>query len=109
MVRGRIVVFQTLFEKQGQKIARYIRIYSPKNSETFKNKVLIKINTIKQNPHLFPSEKYLYTKQGLYRFALIMKSWKIIYKVTNSKLTFLGIIHTAQHPREIKNLRTKLT
>jgi len=108
MVKSRTVIFQNIFEKQGHNIVKYIRIKSPQNAEKFKKQVLLKTEAIKQNPKLFPTEKYLYTKRGLYRFSLVMKSWKIIYKITNSKIVFLGIIHTAQHPREIKNLRTPL-
>ena len=108
MVKSRTIIFQEQFEKQGRNIVNYIRINSLQNSVKFKKQILLKIEAIKQNPKLFPTERYLYTKKGLYRFSIIMKSWKIIYKVTNSKLIFLGIIHTAQHPRKIKNLRTSL-
>ena len=108
MVKSRNIIFLNRFEKQGHNIVKYIRIKSPQNAEKFKRQILLQIEAIKQNPKLFPKEKYLYTKRGLYRFSLVMKSWKIIYKVTNSKIIFLGIIHTAQHPSKIKKLRTKL-
>jgi len=59
MVKSRNVIFQKKFEKQGHNIVKYIRIKSPQNAENFKKQVLLKIEAIKQNPKLFPTEKYL--------------------------------------------------
>ncbi|NPA45459.1 MAG: type II toxin-antitoxin system RelE/ParE family toxin [Chlorobi bacterium] len=101
-------VFLLGFENDFDKNFIYLKSKSPKNAISFAKNVDKKVEGIKQNPKLFPTERYLYTKRRLYRFSLVMKSWKIIYKVTNSKLIFLGIIHTAQHPSKIKNLRTSL-
>ncbi len=84
----------------------YIIKNSPQNAKKFAEQLDVQIEKIKQSPKAFPAEYYLQTKNNLYRFALVMKRWKIIYKVTNELLVFLGIIHTAQHPREIKKLRT---
>ena len=100
-------VYLPKFENDFDEIFLYLQSKSPQNAIKFAKKTDKILKTIKQNPKLFTPEKYLSAKHNLYRFALVMKSWKIIYKVTNTKLIFLGIIHTAQHPREIRNLRTK--
>jgi len=42
----------------------------------------------------------------MYRFVIIMKKWKLIFKVTTKLLIFLGIIHTGMNPNKIKKLRT---
>ncbi len=107
-MKKRKEVFLPDFDKHFDENFVFLKRRSPQNAMIFAEKVDKKIEAIKQNPKLFPTEKYLYTKRSLYRFSLVMKSWKIIYKVTNSKIIFLGIIHTAQHPSKIKKLRTKL-
>ena len=94
------------FDKQGREIVKYIRGNSEKNAQNFIKQVDIITNKIENQPKAFPPEPNLQTKSNLYRFALVMKSWKIIFKVTNSLLIFLGIIHTSRHPIEIKKLRT---
>ncbi len=100
-------VFLPEFENNFNEIFSYLQNVSPQSALKFAKTTDLQIEAIKQNPKLFPSEKFLYTKQGLYRFAVVMKSWKIIYKITKSKLIFLGIIHTAQHPNKIKKMRKK--
>ncbi len=107
-MKKRKEVFLPDFENNFDDNFLYLKNKSPKNALSFAEKIDKNIDAIKQNPKLFPTERYLFTKRGLYRFSLVMKSWKIIYKVTNSKLIFLGIIHTAQHPSKIKSLRTSL-
>ena len=106
MVRKRKVKSKKRFKIDGRKIVDYIKNNSPKNAEKFKSEITNQLIKIKQNPKGYPSEPYLQTINNLYRFALVMKSWKIVFKVTNELLIFIGIIHTAQHPKEIKKLRT---
>ncbi len=106
MVRKRKVKSKKQFDKQGREIANYIRQNSEQNSIKFVAEANEMLDNIKANPKGFPPEPYLPTKKNLYRFALVMKSWKIIFKVSNNLLVFLGIIHTARNPNEIKKLRT---
>ena len=103
---NRIVKSKKHFLKDGNEIVNYIKNNSSQNAEKYKNELRRQLILIKENPKIFPSEYYLPTKNNLYRFAIVMKHWKIIYKVTNKQLIFLGIIHTARHPKEIKKLRT---
>ncbi len=107
-MKNRNEVYLPKFETDFDEIFLYLQRKSPQSAIKFAENTNRALETIKQNPKLFTPENYLPTKHNLYRFALVMKSWKIIYKHTKTKLIFLGIIHTAQHPREIKNLRTRL-
>ena len=56
--------------------------YSPQNTAKFAKEVDLEIEKIYKQPTAFPPELYLSTKNNLYRFAIVMKSWKIIFKVT---------------------------
>ena len=94
------------FDQQFDEIFKYLKNQSSQASIKLAKELDIKINEIKLHPKSYSIEPYLPTKRNLYRFALIMKSWKIIFKVTNNLLIFIGIIHTSRHPREIKKLRT---
>ena len=106
MVIKREIKVKQQFDLHGREIAAYIRQCSPQNAEKFVKEVDRVTDEIVANPKGFPSEPYLPTNNNLYRFALVMKSWKIIFKVTNELLIFIGIIHTARHPKNIENLRT---
>jgi len=94
------------FEEQGHQIYNYIQEDSPQSADKMSDELKLLIQKIQQNPEAYPVERFLLTKRRLYRFALLMKKWKVIYKVTSKLVVFLGIIHTAQHPKEIKKLRT---
>lgn len=100
----REIKIQKKFEIQGQQIVDYIRNNSPQNAEKFKTEVERIVNDIMQFPETYPPEPFLYTKNNLYRFAKVMKSWKIIFKVSNEFIVFLGIVHTARNPEEIQKL-----
>ena len=106
MVMKRETKIKKQFDTQGREIAEYIRQNSEQNVQRFISEVDKLIDKIEENPKAFPSELYLPTNNNLYRFSIVMKSWKIIFKVTNKLLIFLGIIHTARHTKEIKKLRT---
>ncbi len=103
----RQVKIKKQFDEQGREIANYILQSSKVNAEKFVNEIDKQTDKIKKSPKAYPPEPYLPTKNNLYRFALVMKSWKIIFKVTGKLLVFLGIIHTTRHPKAIKKLRTR--
>ncbi len=105
MVMKRETKIKKQFDMQGREITGYIRQNSEQNAQKFISEVDKLTDKIEENPKVFPSEPYLPTDNNLYRFAIVMKSWKIIFKVTNKLLILLGIIHTARHPKEIKKLR----
>ena len=91
---------------EAEKIYEYIKTNSPQNAEQFKKELLKKINKVETNPEGYPAESFLNAKTILYRFTLIMKSWKLVFKSTTKLLIFIGIVHTSRHPNEIKKLKT---
>ena len=94
------------FEEQGKEIAKYISENSSQNAKEFAKEVDGKIMKIIKHPTAYPPELYLPTKKNWYRFTIVKKRWKIIFKITNKLLVFLDIIHTSRHPHEIQKLRT---
>jgi plasmid stabilization system protein ParE len=94
------------FIKNAKEISDYIHKDSPQNAAKFRSNLEDKIISVTQRPTSNPPEPNLPTKRNWYRFALVMKSWKMIFKVTNNLLVFIRIVHTHRHPGEIKKLRT---
>jgi plasmid stabilization system protein ParE len=62
------------------------------------------IDKIQQNPTAFKECEELPTKTKMYRKATCF-SWSIIYKITDSEIIILGIIHHSRRPSKIKTLR----
>jgi hypothetical protein len=91
---------------EAEKIFDYIKSNSPQNAERFRKELLKQINEVETIPTAFPSEKLLNRKQILYRFAIVMRSWKLIFKVTSNFLVFIGIVHTKQHAKEVRKLKS---
>ncbi len=106
MEKKRSVIIKKRLDEDGKEIYNYIETDSPQNADSFMIELKLLIKGVTDAPKAFPSEPNLFTKRHLYRFALLMKSWKVIFKITDKRLVFLAIIHTARHPNEIKKLRT---
>ncbi len=106
MKKERETVIQPSVFTEAEAIFGYIKQNSPKNAEKFKNELINLINKVEDIPESYPPEKFLNSKKNRYRFALLMKSWKLIFKTTNKYLIFIGIVHTSRHPKEIRKLRT---
>lgn len=102
--RKTIIQPETISE--AEEIYEYIKTNSPQNAEKFKQEFLNSVDKVENNPELYPPENELNAKHILYRFILVMKSWKLVYKVTKKFLIFVGIVHTSRHPNKIKKLRT---
>lgn len=62
------------------------------------------IDRIERNPLAFRECEELPTTSKKYRRALCY-SWVIIYKVTDTEIIILGIIHSARRPSAIRKLR----
>ena len=62
------------------------------------------IERIGQVPHAFRECEELATKSKLYRRAICM-SWIIIYKIKESEILVLGIMHGSRKPSALKTLR----
>ena len=99
-------LFTRKFSQNFDSAYDYIYNDSPQNAKKFAKELDQKIDKIKKQPTAFPPEPALRTEKNWYRFSILMKRWKLIYKVTNDLLIFLGIIHTSRHNRELKKFRT---
>jgi len=93
------------FEQHFDDTIKYLKERSPKTAKEFVEELKIRLNKIESHPTANPPELSLPSKQNWFRFAIVKTKWKIVFKVTNKLLVFLGIIHTSRHPREIKKLR----
>ena len=99
---SRVVIILPKFRTQARKIFEYIKLNSPQNAKKFIINLDEKLDVIAQNPLGYPR---IYLFKDDYRFCKYMKSWKIIFRVTNTHLIFLGIVHSARHRREILKLK----
>ena len=77
---------------------------SPANAIKVGDALFATINRIERNPFAFKECEELPTKAKLYRRA-VCYSWVIIYKITDTEIIILGIIHSARRPSKIKKLR----
>ncbi|MEA3443192.1 MAG: type II toxin-antitoxin system RelE/ParE family toxin [Bacteroidota bacterium] len=102
--RKTIIQPEVFFE--AEKIFEYIKSNSPINADKFKKELLIQIEKTEAHPTANPPEIFLNRTRILYRYTIVMKSWKLIFKITNKLLVFLSIVHTSQHPHAIQKLRT---
>ena len=104
MKNKRKTIIQPETISEAEEIYEYIKTNSPQNAEKFRQEFLKAVDKVETNPEIYPPENELNVKRILYRFILVMKSWKLIYKTTKELLIFVGIVHTSRHPHEIKKL-----
>ncbi len=100
------IKYKEKFEDDFVEIYGYISEESLQNATKFAQEVKEKVNWIIENPMAGQIEMQIHSKQNWYRYKNVMKSWKIVYKITKTLLVFLGIIQTKRHPSETKKLRT---
>lgn len=87
-------------------IKQYIEQYSSQNAGKFVSDLKSKMDRIIQNPETYSPEKNLLTKRRIYRFAIYKKQYKIIFKVLETRIIFLDIVHGKRQPGYFKGLRT---
>jgi len=87
-------------------IKDYIKQDSPQNAEKFVADLKPKMDRVIAYPETFSPEKSLLTKRRIYRFALYKKRYKIIFKVLETQIIFLDIVHGKRHPDYFKKLKT---
>lgn len=68
------------------------------------DKIFQTIDRIENNPLAFRECWEIPTKTKIYRQAVCM-SWLVIYKVKDSQIVILGIIHSSRKPSRIRSLR----
>jgi len=77
---------------------------SPASAIKVGDAIFATIDRIGKNPLAFKECEELATKSKMYRRALCY-SWVIIYKITDTEIIILGIIHGARRPSASKKLR----
>jgi len=87
-------------------IRDYIAQDSLQNAAKFVADLRPKMKRIAEYPEAFSPEKNLLTKRLLYRFARYKRSYKIIFKVLDTQLVFLDIVHGKRHPDHFRRLKT---
>ncbi len=106
MSKKRKVLTKQNFEDSFEEVFDHINVNSEKNAKKFAKEVEEKMKWIIQNPTAGTPEIKIHSKKNWYRFKIVMKSWKVIYKVTKSFLVFLRIVHIKQDSNKMKELRT---
>ena len=109
MNNNRETIIQPEVFSEAEIIYKYIKQDSPQNADLFKQELLAAIEKVEANPEGCPSEDYLNAKRIIYRFTLVMRRWKLIFKTTKELLVFIGIVHTSRHPKEIRKIKTTQT
>ncbi len=102
----REVIVKQQFLDSVLEIKKFIGQNSPQNAEKFTNDLKAKMARIIDNPEACSPEKNLLTKRRIYRFAPYKKQYKIIFKVLETRIIFLDILHGKRHPDSFKGLRT---
>jgi len=81
----------------------YIK-HEPLNAIRVGNEIFEVINRIEKNPFAFRECEEIQTKNRIYRKAVCL-SWLIIFKVRQTEIIILGIIHAHRKPSGIGRLR----
>ena len=81
----------------------YIK-HQPLNAIRVGDRIFETIDRIEQNPLAFRECEEIPTKTKIYRKAVCM-SWLIIYKIKDSEVVILGIIHGSRRVSKIRSLR----
>ena len=101
------VLYKKEFEEDIDEIYNYIFRNSEQNARKFSDEVKSIILWIIKNPTAGNLETKIYSKNNWYRYKIVMKSWKIIYKLTKTTITFLRIIHVKRNSEKLQNLIPK--
>ncbi len=78
--------------------------HQPLNAIIVGEAIFETIDRIKANPFAFKECEEIPTKAKMYRKA-VCYSWYVIYKVVDTSIRIIGVIHASRKPSKIKNLR----
>jgi len=79
----------------------------PINAIRVGDRIFETIGRIEQNPFAFHECEEIPTKTKIYRKATCM-SWHIIFKVKDSEVIILGIIHVSRKASRVRKLRKEI-
>jgi len=77
----------------------------PLNAIRVGDKIFETIKRIEQNPLAFRECEEIRTKTKIYRKAVCL-SWTLIFKIKDSEIIVLGIIHGSQRASKVRKLRS---
>jgi plasmid stabilization system protein ParE len=103
----RKTIIQPQVYKDVAEIYNFIKNNSSQNAFKFKQEVKNKIDEVEKYPEIYPQLAQLNRKKIHYRYIIVFKSWKRIYKVLDQELIFLAILHSAQSEDNYKNINYK--
>lgn len=78
--------------------------HQPSNAIKVGDAIFATIDKIAANPFSYRECEELPTKTKMYRRAVCL-SWSVIYKITETEIIILGIIHHSRKPAVFKSLR----
>ena len=78
--------------------------HQPLNAIKVGDEIFKTIDRIGLNPLAFKECEEIPSKSKIYRRAICL-SWLIIYRVMNSEILILGIIHVSRRPYKLKALK----
>jgi plasmid stabilization system protein ParE len=87
-------------------ITHYIAVeqHSSINAEKVSTAIFAAIERIGQTPFSYKECEYISTKTKIYRQANCI-SWLIFYKVIETEVIILGVLHQANNPSKLKELK----
>lgn len=97
-IDGREVIWNEQFLVSVADIQKYVSTYNPVRGRTFASEILdYTLETIAPNPFAFV--KFAHPKYQVmpYRRAVFRKNHVILYKVEDTRLTFLDVYHTSRN------------
>ena len=72
-------------------------------AKTVGTRIIERTEQLENFPELGPKEPLLQHKKSEYRY-LVSWSYKIIYRLSNDRITISRIFHTAQNPEKLKGI-----
>lgn len=101
-------LYTSTFKASIDEIVSYCKeqVY-PQNAADFLKELQKAIRIITKYPEANPIVRQIPTKYNWYRFKIIKRRYKIIFKVLKSKLIFLAVVHTSRDSKEVARLRTR--
>lgn len=100
--RYRVIVTATA-KNSLKDIVDYIKPDSPLAANKVKRTLIALMESLDEMPERFSKEEYLREKSGDYR-SVTKWRYKIIYRIDESDVIVLNILHTSHHPDKIKNV-----
>ena len=103
---NREVIILPRFQTSLIGIWHFIANDSLKQADIFLRDIEQIMNKIEHYPEANPVFKPLDGLRKLYRYKIFKKNYFIVYKLLNTKLIYIRVVHSKQNPEFYKTLRT---